>query len=203
MKIYVYRLSIIFLTTFMLLITTSCSDNANTKSEEDSEDGIVKSTYNIAKKTYELGDALYKWKTGELVPENYRTRTMDKHEVVMEALSEKDSEKLKSVFCEELLEQDDLDEQIDNMFTYFDGGIVERGETTVMRTYYVKSNDIDELSVMLSCTEDVVTGNGKEYEKIIVFSDDANIENPELLGVTGIVLSINEDKRARVDIEIH
>lgn len=205
---HLFKLTIILFATSILIVTTSCSDkditqSGETQSNEDTNIGIFESTYDIAKKIYGLGDAIYKYKTGQIVPENYRTRTMARHETVMEALVEKDSDKLKSVFCEKLLQQEDLDEQIENMFTYFDDGILEQGDTSVMRTYYVKSNYVDELSVMLSRTYDLITGTGEKYEVLIVFSDDANIEEPYYIGVHGVALVIDRDTGESVDIEIH
>ena len=116
---------------------------------------------------------------------------------ILDCLSEKDSDTLKSLFCDAALNKiDDFDEQLDAFLNSFDGKIIEYSSVNFGDGCSVRDGKYVDYHVN-PYVNDVVTDTGKTY--YVVYYDkiiDANDLDKE--GVWYIVLIDELDNRYRI-----
>lgn len=101
---------------------------------------------------------------------------------VLKCFDNDDVEGLKSLFCEEILSNiNNLDEQIEEAFTFYQGTAISKGPIGSSSEKKYRQGKIVEYSAE-PYIADIKTDSGKEYD-ILVYTYTVNEDKPERVGV--------------------
>lgn len=120
----------------------------------------------------------------------------------LECFDNDDVEGLKSLFCEEVLSDvDDLDEQIEEAFAFYQGKSISKGPIGSSSEKKYREGNIVECSVE-PYIADIKTDSGKEYD-ILVYTYTVNEAKPERVGIYLIsIYTCDENDELILGIEI-
>lgn len=138
--------------------------------------------------------------TGCQIVENINNRTnasnvaTEHAELVLKCFEEKNAEDLKSLFCSCVAETHDLDKEIQAAFDAFEGSITDKGYWSDMGVVGAQTEDGKLVKQTIApYLENILTDAGGKYT--IAFNEFLILsENPELVGVTHILLKFGDEK---------
>ncbi|MFA6940747.1 MAG: DUF5104 domain-containing protein [Clostridiaceae bacterium] len=134
---------------------------------------------------------------------NYFDKTMNATETILNCLSENNADGIKELLCQRTKELPDIDKQIQAMLDYFDGKVVSYNneKKSVKKTSASKDDGVwTEISAYGHIPE-IVTDTGKKYKELHVFYRYVDAKQPDLVGVTTIILTGADGTECYVSIE--
>lgn len=116
-----------------------------------------------------------------------RDASIKMNKILIEALNDRDAEKVKSLLCDATLEIEDIDEQINNMFDFFEDGILPIKEDEIFNSGAGSEsssfrNGVETLQI--NASQRIRSECGKEYS--ILMAAYIKTSNPDIKGVSWI-----------------
>ncbi len=123
-----------------------------------------------------------------------RDASIEMNKVLIEALNDRDVEKVKSLLCEQTLAIEDIDEQITAMFDFFEEGVLPIKEEEIVYSRAGSEsgsfrNGVETLQV--NASQYIRSECGKEYS--ILMAAYTKTSNPNIKGVSWIWVTDETD----------
>ena len=102
-------------------------------------------------------------------------------------IQNKNSERLKSLFCDEIKSRDSIDSEIENLFNFIDGEIISYDEFTVLGQSKNSTPEGIEEEGICGNIHNIKTDTGKNYS-LYFYSYHINKEDEDSVGVTDVTI---------------